>query len=595
MAYGWMGRYLEVDLSTGRVGYKELSEELLTHYLGGRGLGVRLVAERGPGIQPFSPDNPLVFAVGPLTATPAPTAGRFSLVSRSPLTGTIFDANSGGRFGVQLKRCGVDALVITGKAPQPVYLSITDRGAEIKEANHLWGEGVKETTDTIVEAEGEEASVACIGPAGENASLMAAVMNDTHRACARGGLGAVMGSKRLKAVVARGTIPVRVADRERLDFVIRESRRWIKANPVTSRGLPFFGTAILVNLINELGAFPALNFQRSNFEGAENISGENLTENILLRRKACWGCPIGCARVTEAGGMRGEGPEYESIWALGAQCGIDNLETVAKANYLCNQVGLDTISTGSTVGCAMEARQRGYWPEGPIFGDGEDLLRLIREIAQVDGRGRELAEGSRRFAQRRGAPELAMEVKGLELPAYDPRGLQGQGLGFATSNRGGCHLRAYLVAPEILGIPKMVDRFSTRDKPGLTIFYQNINAAVDSLVFCRFLQFSLSDDYFARMLSAVTGKAFRSQDLHLVGERVWNLERSFNLACGISGEEDTLPRRLLEEEVKEGPARGRVVYLEKMLPLYYRARGWSLEGVPTKEKVKDLNLPTFKG
>ena len=590
---GWTGKALCVDLTEGTVELRALDEALLRDYLGGRGLGVRLVAERGPGIDPLSPDNPLVFATGPLTATPVPTAGRFCLVSRSPLTGTVFDCNSGGRFGVQLKRSGVDALVVTGRASSPAYISVTEEGAEIKDASSLWGKEVPEASRELEEREGRGASVACIGPAGERGALLAGVMNDVHRAAARGGLGAVMGSKRLKAVVARGGEAVGVADPDRLRYVIKESYRWIKANPVTSQGLPLYGTAILVNLLNELGAFPSHNFRHSSFPGAEEISGEALAEALLVKRKACWGCPIGCARVTRSGDEAGEGPEYESLWALGAQCGVGDLEAVARANYLCNRVGLDTISTGSTIGCAMELRERGLLPGGPLFGRAEDMLESVRALSEGKGLGEELGRGSLRLAASRGAPELAMQVKGLELPAYDPRGLQGQGLSFATSNRGGCHLRAYLVGPEVLGIPKLVDRFSTRDKPGLTIFYQHINAAVDSLVLCRFLQFSVSDDHLARFLSATTGVTYKAADLHRIGERIWNLERSFNLACGVEASADTLPPRLLEEPVEEGPARGRVVMLEEMLPLYYRARGWTEEGVPGVSKLGELGVPRF--
>ncbi len=590
---GWHGKALKVDLTRGTVKGFPLEEELLRDWLGGRGLGVRLLAERGPGIDPLSPENPLIFATGPLTATPVPTAGRFCLVSRSPLTGTVFDSNSGGRFGVKLKRCGVDALMITGRASAPVYLYLTERTAEIRDASDLWGREVPEVTEALREELGGDCSVACIGSAGEKGALLAAVMNDVHRAAARGGLGAVMGSKNLKAVAADGSAEVATADPERLRYIIRESRRWIKANPVTSRGLPLYGTAILVNLLNELGAFPSRNFRHSSFPEAEKISGEVLAETLLIRRKACWGCPIGCARMTRAGGERGEGPEYETIWALGAQCGVSDLEAVARADYLCNKAGLDTISTGSTIGCAMELAEKGLLPGGPRFGSASDMLGCVRAAAEGTGLGRELARGSMRLAEGRGAPGLAMQVKGLELPAYDPRGLQGQGLSFATSNRGGCHLRAYLVGPEVLGIPKLVDRFSTGDKPGLTIFYQHINAAVDSLVLCRFLQFSVSDDHLARFLSAVTGIRFRAADLHRIGERIWNLERSFNLACGIDASQDTLPPRLLREPVEEGPARGRVVLLHEMLPSYYRARGWTQEGVPGGAKLSELGVPRF--
>ena len=585
---GWMGRMLEIDLEKRAAVERPLPLDFLGEWLGGRGLGVRLLYERALGADPLGPENPLIFAVGPLTGTPAPTAGRFSLVTRSPLTGTVFDSNSGGRWGVSLKRCGLDALLITGRAAEPVYVVLGDGGARFHSAEGLWGSSVSQATRSL-RREYPGAGVAVIGPAGENLCLYAAVMNDGSRACGRGGLGAVMGSKNLKAVVVQGSKRVEVARPERLSFITGEARRWIKANPVTAVGLPRFGTAVLVNLMNELGVFPARNFRSSRFEGAEAISGESL-EGYLVKRRSCWGCPIGCGRVTEAAGRQGEGPEYESLWALGAQCGVDDLEKVILANYLCNELGMDTISTGSTLGCCMELSELGLVENGPLFGDGDAVLRLIEDIAHMKGLGRELAMGSRRFAASRGAEEYAMQVKGLELPAYDPRGLQGQGLSFATSNRGGCHLRAYLVGPEVLGIPKMVDRYSIVDKPGLTINAQNLNAGVDSLVLCRFIQFSLSDEYFARMLEAVTGVPYKGMDLHRIGERIWNLERMYNLEVGVEPEEDTLPPRLLKEPISQGPASGQVVRLQEMLPLYYRARGWDESGRPDRRKLAELGL-----
>ena len=585
----WMGRMLEVDLDKKISVERPLPADYLSQWLGGRGLGVSLLYDRALGADPLGPENPLIFAVGPLTGTPVPTAGRFSLVTRSPLTGTVFDGNSGGRWGVALKRCGLDVLLITGQASEPSYLLLGNQGAEIVEAGKLWGMPVSRATRLLLERH-PGASVAVIGPAGENLCLYAAVMNDGARACGRGGVGAVMGSKNLKAVVVKGERRVEVARPKRLGFIIAEARRWIKANPVTSVGLPRFGTAVLVNLMNELGVFPAYNFRASRFEGAEAISGESL-EGYLLRRRSCWGCPIGCGRVTGVAGNRGEGPEYESIWALGAQCGVDDLEKVILANYMCNELGMDTISTGSTLGCCMELSELGLVGGGPSFGDGDAILGLIEDIAYARGLGGELAQGSLRFAASRGAPRYAMQVKGLELPAYDPRGLQGQGLSFATSNRGGCHLRAYLVGPEVLGIPKMVDRRSTMDKPGLVINAQNLNAAVDSLVLCRFVQFSLSDEYFARMLEAATGLPYRGMDLHRIGERVWNLERLYNLGVGVGTQQDTLPPRMLEEPVSQGPAQGEVVRLHEMLPLYYRARGWDEKGEPAPQKLDELGLP----
>jgi len=589
-----MGSILEVDLEKRECRERSLPGEFLHAWLGGRGLGVRLLYQRARKVDPLHPENPLIFATGPLTGTPVPTAGRFSLVTRSPLTGTVFDGNSGGRWGVELKRSGLDALVVTGRSAEPVFLLVEDGRARLLDAAKLWGKGTVAAQE-ILSREYPGAGIAAIGPAGENLCLFAAIMNDGSRALGRGGVGAVMGAKNLKAIVVRGKRKVPVNEAGKLAYVVSESRRWIKANPVTSVGLPRFGTSVLVNLMNELGVFPARNFRSSRFEGAENISGESLEERFLRRRRACWGCPIGCGRVTEAGGLRGEGPEYESVWALGAQCGVDDLERIVLANYLCNDLGLDTISTGSTIGCCMELSERGRVEKGPRFGDADALLGLIEDIAYRRRLGGELAEGSRRFAASRGEEALAMQVKGLELPAYDPRGLQGQGLSFATSNRGGCHLRAYLVGPEVLGIPKMVDRHSTLDKPGLTIFAQNLNAAVDSLVLCRFVQFSLGDEYFARMLSAVTGIPYKAMDLHRIGERIWNLERIYNLEAGFDASQDTLPPRLLREPVAEGPAEGQVVRLDEMLPLYYRARGWDEGGRPEAGKLAELGLLTELG
>ncbi len=587
--YGWMGKMAVVDLSTGECGYRPLDEETLRTYLGGRGLGMKLLSESPPS-DPLSPANPLIFCAGPLTGAGLPASSRFSLSTRSPLTGTAFDSNSGGSWGVKLKRCGVDALMVVGRAEEPVYLVLGSGGFRLEPAAELWGRSVNETTRILEEREGPRSSVACIGAAGESGSLLAAVMNDRSRTCARGGVGAVMGAKRLKAIVAEGEEDVAVADAPRLAYVKREAERWLKANPVTAAGLPQFGTAVLVNLLNELGSFPAYNFRASRFADAELISGESLSERFLVKRKACYGCPIACGRATRTSVSEGEGPEYESLWAMGALCGISDLEVITRANHLCNDLGLDTISAGSTIACAMEMTDIGALVDGPRFGDGAALLGLLEDMAYGRGLGKRLARGSRIFAGEEGAPQLAMQVKGLELPGYDARGLQGQALAFATSNRGGCHLRAYMVGPEILGIPKLIDRFSTSDKPGLVIYNQDLNAAVDSLLLCRFVQFALSDEYFARMLEAVTGVPFAARDLHILGERIWNLERLYNLAAGIDPATDTLPDRLLHEPVTEGPARGQVARISEMLPVYYRARGWDEAGIPASRKLDQLEL-----
>lgn len=378
-----------------------------------------------------------------------------------------------------------------------------------------------------------------------------------------------------------------------MNLIVYESDKWVKASPITSKGLPEFGTPVLVNLFNELGVFPACNFQGSQFANAGKISGEAIAETIFASRKGCYGCPVQCTRMVKIGALTMAGPEYESLWALGPECGIDDLEVIARANHLCNLLGLDTISTGVTIGCAMELQERDLLKTGIKFGDTAGLLRVIKQIAHREGLGNLLAEGSRRMTDKYGCVQYSMQVKGLELPAYDPRGMQGMGLGFATSNRGGCHLRAYMAGPEVLGIPKMVDRFTTGGKAGLTITQQNINAAVDSLLICHFINLAVSEEYFARALSATTGIGYRPQDLHHIGERIWNLERLYNLKTGVDPSFDTLPTRLLEEPIAEGPSLGRTVELKPMLAEYYRFRGWDAAGIPTPRKLQELGLEGY--
>lgn len=586
--YGWMGKILDIDLTTHSIEVKGLPLDLAQKYLGGRGLGARLVWDSvPPTTDPLSPKNILVFATGPLTATQAPATGRASLSTKSPLTGTIHDSNVGGSFGVKLKQAGYDALIIRGKAHKPVYLSLSKNGVEIKEVPELWGKDTFFTLKAL--KQGDNSSVICIGPAGENLVRYAAIIADGRRAFGRGGVGAVMGSKNLKAIVVEGSKKPRIADPEQFDFVVYEARKQIKANPITSKGLPQFGTSMLVNILNEIGAFPTRNYQEPYFEGAENISGEAL-ERLLFKRTACWGCPIGCGREIKIGEEVVHGPEYETIWAFGAACGIDDLETIVKANLLCNELGLDTISTGATIACAMELSQQGLLNERLSFGDAALLPEIIKKIAYRQGIGDLLAEGSKRLAERCGAPEVAMQVKGLELPAYDPRGMKGQGLAYATSNRGGCHLRANMLGPEVLGAPKLVDRFATSGKAGIVIVIQNSWAAADSLVVCVFATFAISDEYFARLLTAALGKEYKAQDLQRIGERIYNLERLYNLRAGFTRKDDTLPSRILEQPHVKGPSSGQKVELQKMLEEYYRFRGWDADGKPTAKKLAELGL-----
>jgi len=582
---------LEVDLSSEKLSEKKLDEKLARGYLGGRGLGVRILYDRvGPEVDPLSPENLLIFAIGPLTGTAVPASGRHCVVTKSPLTGTILDSQSGGYWGAELRFAGYDAIVVSGRAEKPTYLWVHDGGASLHDAIALWGKGCHATTDAICkELKDDRVRVACIGPAGERLVRIAAIINDKHRACGRGGVGAVMGSKNLKAVAVRGKGKPRIADEKDFTTCVRECQKLIKENAVTSSALPTYGTSILVNIINEHGIYPTRNFQTGVFPAADRTSGETMAETILLRNKGCFACPMACGRVTKVGDLETEGPEYETIWAFGAQCGVDDLEAITRANHLCNDLGLDTISMGSTIGCAMELSERGKF-KGPKFSDAKAIVELTRATAMREGLGDKLAEGSARLAKGCGLPDLSMSVKGLEIPAYDPRGVQGHGLAYATSNRGSCHLRAYMIAPEVLGLPKLMERFSTSGKPEMTVIFQNLTATVDSLILCEFTMFALETVEYAKLLSAATGIEFSDEEVMLIGERIWNLERLFNIREGFGAKDDTLPKRLLEEPMPEGPSKGRTCMLDKMLPSYYAFRGWDSKGVPTEEKLRELGL-----
>ncbi len=589
--HGWTGKILDINLSQGEIKTVPLDFETARLLLGGRGLGARLLWDMvGPEVQPFAAENVLIFSTGPITASASQTSNRFNVSTKSPLTGGILHANSGGWWGMQFKRAGYDALIVRGRAETPVWIEITPEGVAIKKADHLWGKGVFATTQALGQ-DRHQRNVLCIGPAGENRVRFAAIMNDKERALARGGAGAVMGSKNLKAIVVEGKEKVRPADAEQFKFLLYETGKLLKASPLTSQALPLFGTAVIMNIINEIGALPTRNFQHSRFESADKISGEAITEHILVKNQACWACPIACTRITKtARGNIGEGPEYETAWAFGAQCGIDDLDAITEANRLCNDLGLDTISMGNTIGCAMELAEKGFIEADLGFGRADKLLDLIRDTAYRRGLGADLAEGSYRMAEKYGAPHLSMSVKKLELPAYDPRGMQGQGLVYATGNRGACHETGNMLGPEVLGLPRLVDRFATQGKAGIVAVHQNLAAVIDSLVYCKFTNLAVSEEFFARILTAVTGETFTADDLMLIGERVWTLERLYNLRQGFTKEDDTLPQRLLNEAVPQGPSQGFTVHLKPMLEEYYAFRGWDQNGVPTPQKLKELSL-----
>ena len=605
MTGGYVGQVLKVDLSERETWVEELDWDLVADYVGGRGLAAKVIYDAlRPGADPLSPDNVLILATGPLTGTQAPACGRSVLAAKSPLTMTVFDSNSGGLIGPELKRAGFDAVVIMGKSDGPVYLFVSDGEAEIKPAEHVWGKTTSETIRALKEEVGDaKARVACIGPAGENLVLLANVICEPHRAFGRGGLGAVMGSKLLKAIVVRGRRRVEVANPHAFKKICREVREVLARNPITGDLLGRYGTGCLTTPVNKAGILPTRNFRQGFFEEAEELTGEKVVNVLKARRRACYGCPIGCARVLVEGGREVGAPEYETMWAFGPQCGISDLRAVAKANELCNELGLDTISLGNAIGFLMECYERGLISSRETggmelrWGRADLLPRLVELAAKKEGVGALLALGVRKMSERiEGSEGFAMHVRGLELPAYDPRGAKGMGLAYATSNRGGCHLRAYMVMSEVLSMPRYLDPVKVEGKAELVKKLQDVFAVLDSMVMCKFTSFALFEtlDYepkwYARLLTTATGFYFDEEEFLRAGERIFNLERLFNIREGLGGKHDKLPARLLEEPMPFGPAEGHVVELEPMLKEYYAVRLWDPLGRPTDRLLMKLGI-----
>lgn len=603
--YGWKGQILRVNLTRGNISKEPLDYQAAKEFIGARGLGTWLhMKEVSPKVDPLSAENNMIFVTGPLTGTMATSGGRYNVVTKGPLTGTMAASNSGGQWGPELKYAGYDAIILEGVAEKPVYLWINDSEIELRSAEHLWGKDVPTTTDALKEETDEEAKVVCIGPAGENLVKMACIMNDYNRAAGRTGVGAVMGFKKLKAIAVKGTSGVQVAQPTEFWNAITDARQKLKAHPVTGAGLAAFGTNVLVNILNEAGSFPVNNFRDSGqFANVENICAETHSGKYLLRNKGCFACSIGCGRLSYVPGGKyksfGEGPEYESTWVYGASSGVDDLEPIIKANCICNELGMDPISLGATIACAMELYENRYISYDVAgcdlhFGNAKAMVELTRKTAYREGFGDLLAEGSYRLASKFGHPEFSMSVKKQEIPAYDPRGIQGIGLEYATSNRGGCHVRGYLISPEILGIPEKLDPNVTEGKAGWLKIFQDLTAAVDSAGLCLFTTFGIGGDEVAAQLSTATGVNYTVEDVLKAGERIWNLERQYNLINGFTKADDTLPQRLLKDAMKIGPNQGQVNKLDEMLPEYYQVRGWDAEGKPTQAKLEELNLTGLK-
>ncbi len=614
---GWQKKVLRVNLTSGTCEAEPLNMQWANDYLGQRGLGTKyLIEEIDPKVDPLSAENKLIFATGPLTGTAASTGGRYSVITKGALTGAIACSNSGGYFGAELKFAGWDMIIFEGKSDKPVYLNINNDEAELVPAEDLWGKSVWET-DAILHQRYQDPQlrVSAIGKAGEEGILFACIVNDLHRAAGRSGVGTVMGSKNLKAVVVRGNKGLKVKDPAAFMQAVAEKKQILADNAVTGQGLPTYGTQVLMNVVNEIGALPTRNASEVQFESATSISGEAMHEPRgseakpnLVTNQACFGCTIACGRIARvdkghytvvnrpeywnaSGGL-----EYESAWSMGADLGVDDLDALTFANFICNEQGFDPITFGATLAAAMELYEMGVITDedtGGValkFGSAEALTRMAELTATGEGFGKVLGLGSKRLCEKYGHPELSMSVKGLEFPAYDPRGIQGMGLTYATSNRGACHLRSYTVASEVLGIPEKTDPLVTEGKAALVKAFQDATAAVDSSGLCLFTTFAWTLDDFHPQIDAACEGDWSLDHLLEVGERIWNLERQFNLDAGFTGKDDTLPKRLLKEAAKTGPAKGLVSGLDTMLPEYYQLRGWDENGVPMGETMERLGL-----
>ena len=600
--FGYHGKICEIDLSTGEVRYLPLNRSDVALYLGGRGLATSLFMDRvDPGCDPLGPDNILVLATSPLIGSRAPTGCRGHLVFKSPLTGVIGSSNCGGTWAYHLKATGCDALIIRGESPEPVFVDITPDQVSLRPADKLWGMDVLETTDELLKDVPARSRVLCIGPAGENLVPLAAVMNDRNRAYGRSGPGAVFGGKNLKAVRVFGNRKITLHDEAHYQAGLEQALYMLKGAPATKRLLRELGTAGLLKLINVIEMLPHKNFRDTLHleDRVEQVSGESLTRTILNRAGSCWGCPIGCQRHTQAGDKKGEGPEYETDAMMGPNCDIYDLKSITRANYLCNELGIDTINFGGTLACAMELFEEGYLlPDktGGLdlnFGRADLLEDLVRKTALREGVGELLAQGSFKLAEAAGQPRLSMTVKKLEIPAYDPRASYTQALGYMTSPTGACHLRGgYAVSLAFFGGNKEIPRFSLHQSPVAIRNMQNLGILQDSLGICRFTGFAFGADPWARIASGITGINFSTSTLEDIANRIATLERIFNISTGMGRQDDRLPERFSEESISVG-GEPRVVskdIQEKILSDYYTIRGWDEEGQPTGETRRALGL-----
>jgi len=600
--HGFANRIAQIDLSAGKVTYDPVPEDWARKYIGARGLGVKYVFENGPQVDPLSPANILCFMNGPLTGSEANMSGRMAIVTKSPLTGTVTDSHHGGWSAARLRWAGFDGLIFKGKAAKPVYAYVHDGQVELLDASEVWGKGVHDTVKYFKQKYGEnDLSVIAIGPASEKLVRFGNWVNENDRASGRGGTGCVGGSKLLKAIVIKAPKNMprahdldawKVAHQRALATIMDEKN----VTAPRKGGLSVYGTNVLMNITNNIGALPTRNSMTTSFrEKGELVSGEWVKQNILVEDPTCHACPVACKKEVEVK----EGPfkihmeslEYEPAWSLGANCDNADAKAIAFMIDRANDYGYDAIEIGDVLSMYMEATEKGYLngSDGLKWGDTHGMVEVMRKVAFREGIGDILAEGTERAAKKFGHPEIAMTVKGQGIPAYDPRGLKGMGLGYATSNRGACHLRGYSPASELGLIPLKTDPLAWKGKGELLKLLQDLHAFSDSLDFCKFSAFAEGAEEYAAQYSAVVGVPFTADDVLKAGERIYNLERYYNNLCGFREGSDYLPKRFLEEPSKEKGSEGHVCELNLMLEEYYKARGW-VNGVVPESKLKELGI-----
>ena len=622
---GYRDRVAQVDLDASEVNYHGIDQGDAEKYIGARGLGVKYVFEKGPDVDPMGPENRLAFMTGPLTGTQTVMSGRIALVTKSPLTGTVTDSHHGGWSGARLKWAGLDGILLDGESEDPVYLFVEDGDIEVRDASHVWGLGVHDTIETLGEevdgSVGKNVSVMAIGQGGENGVKYACVMNEDDRASGRGGTGAVMGAKNVKAVVVKsGTRMPKPADPETFQKGYQQAMEVIRESDVTAPnegGLSMYGTNVLMNATEEMDGLPTKNAKFTSTEAyndtegfdidAERVSGENVRENILVDEPTCHSCPVACKKEVEVQmqhkgeemNVRTESYEYESAWALGPNSGHSDRDEIALMLQRCNDVGVDTIEVGNTMAMAMEMTEQGTLDVGIDWGDSERMIDLIDEIGNRSTElGDLLAEGPDRIGERKDAHDNKLSVKGQSIAAYDPRCMKGMAIAFATSNRGACHLRGYTPAAEILGIPEKVDPYEWEGKGELTATFQDLHAISDSFDICKFNAFAEGIEEYVLQYNGMTGRDVTEDELFEIGERIYNLERYYNNLAGFDGEDDTLPGRFVEGHPDaipgQGASEGELAELDLMKEEYYTHREW-VDGVVPDEKLDELGIDIGPG